>query len=938
MVLDPDDLFVDHSVITEVDGVYYMDIIAGSDDVNLPVTIKANLTTTYSGFAPTVYDTIWTVTSDQFDQITDDVRLNTDGTDYFIENDGIVYKNNNKEANSATIAVRTTDNEFVDSIAISSMGIKFKNNVPVSYINNEYVYTDLLSANDSVNIKNLFDFVPSEDYVSIESMQVTSDLADMVDYTLEHNVFTITHVKSYDYDDSKPIGINVIASSYAVPNPPINIFIRIKLVAMNYMVEFGYNNNLYSEEMYNANYDPDETNEYYSNNIKLTMRGKDAYAIPDDYRIDDVVFGSSDNSITSYYSYDPTAISHKDYDITYKLNKPGTTIINAKTNDNLNSTTASISIYGVSFTQKNLDVYTETTRSISNLVVSNSLPSYGILVYDIDATLSDPDVLTLDHYTGEIVVGENTGKVYIKAYYENYPRLYDYIIIEASVAPTEQCVDIEIISSDPTEINNIIIRDDTDLRDITFKQVNSNSQYIKPDVQLYSVDITGTNSAINYTNHPGSRPSTYQYINIATETPLLHTGQGTLTAVSWDQNVTKTLPVKFGNRIISANFPASYNDFKININDQPAVKIIKLMITSEYPGYKPSSTCSWSSSNPSILDVDPNGYIQKDTTDSNNYNFFTTYTVNDQSLIGNVTITATTTYGSYSFNIIVYDSVAPVEKNMLNIHEINMVYTNDPLEYQLSIVDGTTGTVSWTSDKPSIAIVSDNGHVTITDVPAENEFTYYTQGGEPLEEVTLDFYIHVSVQTGMINYVDKCKVHIVGESKGVPTAKLVYTNNINVEPGSDNSVQFVATPYYLKNNDDNNTITFTSLNDPNVPDPFTVNSFNYPANFDINGEINATFKVGNSTYINNIISEELEFEELPNEYLNGDYDFDEANPDFDYDLTELTEDSHIPFPDMGTTPYDEDVVNRQYTIHLNNPKNSYGIGVIDSTLNIHINQ
>lgn len=994
MQLDPNDLMVDRTVVTEKDGVYYIDLIAGSNQANIPIKVKANIDTTYPGFAPTIWDTIWSVTGNQFEQYTDDINLNNEGSDYYIENDGIRYKNTNKEATETTISVRTADDVFSDSIKISTMGIKIKENTPITYVDGEYVYDDLLAANVPINLNNLFDFVPSEDYISIQNMQVTSDLAAMVDYTLDHGIFKITHVKSYDYDDSKPIGINFIARSYLIPDQEVTMFIRLKLVDMNYMVNFGYKNNSYTEEMYTTSYNPDTTNNYYSNNIKLTMEGQDKLAIPDDYKITDVNFSTGDPAITVFSSYDNNPIDYKDYKISYKLNKPGLTTIGAKTSDNVYNSTASLNIHGVMFTQRTLETYTETTYELGSLIINNGVASYGVVVYDIDSTLSDPDVATIDHYTGEISMNEITGNVYVKAYYENYPKLYDYIKIQVEEAPVSQCVDIDIVSSVASEINEIIIKDDTDLRTITFKQKDINDQYLKADIQLHDVSITNVGTAIDYENHPGTRPANYQNISISTETPLLHTGIGTLTAVSWDQNVTKTLPVKYGNAIISAAFPSDYSNFKINLANEPSLKKFRLKVNPEYPGYKPSSTCTWSSSNPSVLSVDPNGTMEKDSLDGNRYNFFTTYTLHAP-LIGNVTITADTSYGSYSFNIIVYDSAAPVERDMLNIHEIDMVYTNDLLEHQLSVINPPTeaSTTSWDSERISVATVSDSGLVTIIDVPAENEFTYYDDHGNPLEEVSLDFYINVTVQTEMVKYVDKCLVHIVGESKSVPTAKLIHVDEMIVKTGTENVMEFIGTPYYIKNNNSNNTITFTNLNYDITPDPFTLNNFNYPAIFDDDGIARVSFNVGDYNFIKNIIDEEYDYEELPNKVLAGDYDFEDIdhqpyNPEpyvVDVDFEEVpapgseADDGHFEFgcidestpvpppqldfdfdgsdiPDGITegydfetinydpdnigpkdTPYDADILTRKYKAHLNNPKNVYGAGVVDSTFDIYIN-
>ena len=593
-------------------------------------------------------------------------------------------------------------------------------------------------------------------------------------------------------------------------------------------------------------------------------------------------------------------------------------------------------------------------------------------------------------------MNEIAGNVYIKAYYENYLKLYDYIKVQVTVAPTPECTDIEIISSVASETDEIIIRDDTDLRTITFKQKDANNRYLKANVQLHSVSITNVGSAINYVNHPGTAPSNYQNISVSTETPLLHTGIGTLTAVSWDQNVTKTLPVTYGNAIISATFPSEYTNFKINLADEPSVKQFKLKVTPEYPGYKPSTTCTWSSSDPSILSVDANGTMKKDSSDGNKYNFFTTYTLHSPA-IGNVTITATTAYGSYSFNVIVYNSVAPVEKDMLNIHEINMIYTNDSLEHQLAIINPPTEThtVSWSSEKTSIATISDNGLVNIVDVPDENEFTYYDDHGDPLEEVSLDFYINVTVQTEMVKYVDKCLVHIVGESKSVPTAKLIHTNELIIKTGTENVMEFVGTPYYIKNNNTNNTIIFTNLNYDMVPDPFTINNFNYPALFDDDGVARVPFNVGDYEFVKNIIDEEYEYEELPNNILKGEYDYENIDDPGGYNPEPYVTDvdfEEVPGPDSGSddghfefgwvdvddpvpppevdfnfedpadipdgiadgydfdtinydpdnigpkdTPYDADLLNRTYKVHLNNPKNVYGAGVVDSEFDIYIN-
>ena len=998
MVLDPLNMFDDRTILVEKDGVYYIDLIAGCNQYDIEIYIKAAIQTKYDNppehIEPTIWDTVWSVTGIQFEQWDDATILYDDGEQYYIENQGIRYKNTNKEATATTINVRTADDVFHDSITISTIGIKIKDTAPVTYVDGEYIYDELLAANSSINVNNLFNFIPSEDYISIQDIQVTSDLADMVDYTLDHGVFKITHVKSYDYDESKPIGINVVAQSYLIPDQEVTMFIRLKLVDMNYMVNFGYKNNSYTEEMYTVSYNPDTNNNYYSSNIKLTMEGQDKLAIPDDYKISDVNFSSGDTSISNYSSYDNNPIDYKDYKISYKLNKPGITTIGAKTSDNTYNSTASLNIHGVIFTQRTLDVYTETTYGLSSLIINNGIASYGVVVYDIDSTLSDPSVATVDHYTGEISMNEIAGNVYVKAYYENYPRLYDYIKVQVTEAPTPECTDIDIISSDASEIDEIIIRDETDLRTITFKQKDIDNHYLKADIQLHDVSITNVGTAISYENHPGIAPSNYQNISISTETPLLHTGTGTLTAVSWDQNVTKTLPVNYGNAIVSATFPSEYSNFKINLANEPALKQFKLKVTPEYPGYKPSSLCTWSSSDPSILSVDPNGTIQKDSSDGNKYNFFTTYTLHAP-VIGNVTITATTSYGSYSFDIIVYNSDAPVARDMLNIHEIDMVYTNDSLEHQLSVINPPTeaSITSWNSERISVATVSDGGLVTIVDVPAENEFTYYDDHGNPLEEVSLDFYINVTVQTEMVKYVDKCLVHIVGESKSVPTAKLIHTNEMIVKTGTENVMEFIGTPYYIKNNNSNNTITFTNLNYNITPDPFTLNNFNYPAIFDDDGIARVLFNVGNYNFIKNIIDEEYDYEELPNNILAGDYDFQDIdagtyNPEpyvVDVDFEEIpapgseTDDGHFefgsidestPVPDpqldfnfdgsdipdgidegydfdtinydpdnIGPkdTPYDTDVLTRNYRAHLNNPKNVYGAGVVDSTFDIYIN-
>ena len=992
--LDPNDLLVDRTVVTEKDGVYYIDLIAGSNQSNVPIKIRTNIETKYDGFEPTIWNTVWTIESNQFEQYTDDINLIHEDDKYYIENDGIRYKNTNKEASQAIINVRTADDALYDHITISTMGINIKETAPVTYVDGEYVYDELLAANSSINTNELFDFTPSEDYISIQDVRVTSDLAELVDYTLNNGVFKITHIKSYDYDASKPIGINVVAQSYLLPDQEVTMFIRLKLVDMNHMVNFGYDNNSYTEEMYTVAYDPDSTNNYYSNNIKLTMEGQDKLAIPDDYKIADIEFSSGDPAITTFSSYDNIPIEYKDYKIIYKLNKPGLTTIDAKTLDNVFNTTASLNIYGVIFAQRTLDTYTESTYDLSTLIVHNGTPSYGVVVYDIDSTLSDPNVATIDHYSGEITMDETVGDVYVKAYFENYPKLYDYIKVQVTVAPIEECTDIEIISSVSSEVDEIIIRDETDLRTVTFKQKGINGNYLKPDIQLHEVSINNVGSSISYTNHPGTRPSNYQYISITTETPLLNAGIGTITAVSWDQNITKSLPIKFGNKIISATFPAEYSDFKINLADEPYLKQFKLKVTPEYPGYKPSTLCTWSSSDPNIISVDPTGTIQKDSTDGNKYNFFTTYTLHVPT-IGNVTITATTSYGSYSFNIVVYNSDAPVERNMLNIHEIDMVYTNDSLEHQLSVINPPTETyrVTWSSDNARVAAVSDDGLVNSVDVPDDNEFTYYDDHGNPLEEVSLDFYINVTVQTEMVKYVDKCLVHIVGESKIIPTAKLIHEEEMIVKTGTENIMEFIGSPYYIKNNDTSDTITFTNLNYDITPDPFTLNNFKYPITFDNDGIARVSFNVGDYNFVKNIIDEEYDYEELPNDILKGDYDFDDIDtPEYDpepyvvdvdfeeipspdsgiddghFEFGSIDEDTPVPPPqldfnfdgsdipdgitegyDLNTinydpenvgpkdTPYDADLLTRKYRVHLNNPKNIYGAGVVDSEFDIFIN-
>jgi hypothetical protein len=121
------------------------------------------------------------------------------------------------------------------------------------------------------------------------------------------------------------------------------------------MTEFRFNNNSYTEEMYTDNFDPDSTNNYYTKNISIIMKGQDEHAIPDDYLISDVVFGSS-SEISEFNSYETPPTDYKLYKVNYKLNRPGINTITAETDDEEHSTSASLTIYGVQFDQKSIDL------------------------------------------------------------------------------------------------------------------------------------------------------------------------------------------------------------------------------------------------------------------------------------------------------------------------------------------------------------------------------------------------------------------------------------------------------------------------------------------------------------------------------------------------------------------------------------------------------
>lgn len=988
---DLNDLIDGHSIVTTKDNVRYIDLIAGSSETNIHLITKAKLTINYPDYEPTNWKLAeWQlIGSSQYEVFSDDITLinNT-----IIKNNGIRYKNTNKEASRVQIKVSNPYYNLEDSITISTMGIRFKSDAPVVYVNDEYVYEDAIGAEDSINFNKLFDFVPSEDYISIQNIEVTNDLAELVDYTLEHNVFKITHVKSYDYDASKPIGINITATSYLITDPSkaVKIFMRVKLMDMNHMVNFGYTNGSIIEEMYIDNYDPDAENKYYSKNILLRMEGQDKHAIPDDYKITDVIFSSADTSIATYNNYDANPISFKDYKVSYELKKPGQTSITAKTSDNAYTSTSTFNVHGVMFTTKHMDAYTESVFSISDLIIKNGVASYGVIVYDIDTTLSTDTLSTIDHYTGEIEIGLGIGKLYIKAYYENYPKLYDYIIIDIEEMPTPECVDIDytIIDPESQHYNEIVIRDETDVRYVTFKQKDANGEYLKPDVQLSEISVADIDDKLTYVIDPGSRPSKYPGMNLLVkDVPLIGDGNGIITVKSWDENVTKQIPIKYGNKILSASFPASVTE-NIDLANAPYTKQFRLNLELEYPDYKPSSNCKWTSSNPNIISVVSEGTLAKDPTASNKYTFYTTYTLHEPT-IGFVTISAETEYGKYDFTIQVYDSDADVHRDMLQVHQVDMLYTIDDRDFRLNIDPPTDYTsITWTSENPNVATVSDLGFVTIVDVPDEDEFTYYDESGNPLEEVYLDFYIKVAVQTPMVKYVDKCLIHILGESKIKPTAKLIYNNSINAiaRPEGEASARFMicyATPYYLKNNDSNETITFTCENDPDVPSPFSTDPFIHPWNFYIDGYANNIYEVKSKEAIMEIIDKEFEFEELPDDTLSGNYDYNEDNPNFDYDFSEIQDpdsgedDGSFDFEEVTTepidptvlfdidfnetliplepvegydfetinynpdepgpkdTPFDDEVLNRKYTVHFD-PKYSYGVPPEDTKLDVHI--
>lgn len=809
----------------------------------------------------------------------------------------------------ADLTVTSTDGSYSDSAEVNVYGIKFDSHSLTLLQRDTYQLEPIVHLPDYFDYRLLFTLKST---APIGVATVTSDgLVTAVNPGT--TVIMVTDSYSQAYIDE------------------ITITVEPK---ENPLVDVHWSNNNYEENVdYGPIYDP--TTQFLTQNTGLYMIGNEPDVVPT-YPVEDIIFTSSDESV-AIFDHVGQAVGVTYHDIHYKLYKPGTCNITAKTNTGEFITTANVKVYGLRFDSEYLDLVVDNIVDLNTKVSSYVNSGAGNIVFITYDPLTNRSVNTdiIDvvqqgsNYViaNGIINAKKTGSVYIKAYYSNRTDSYDIIKLTISKNPVRRCADIIIEHNYPDEQNKFFIKDETDIRLMKFKQVDQNGDLFEETVQV-SVSVVQSDDIIEITYFPGSFAQ-YPMARISIEQRLVQIGDATLMITSADGACTKSFPIHYGNRLQSTSFPDEYSDFEVDLGNLPSSTRIKLDTVCEYTEYKPSSNCVWASSNPAIVSVDPNGGMVR-MAGSEYYEFYTTYTPH---MVGTTTISATTSNGIKYFDIEVYDSVTPVSRDFLNIHQIDMIYTTDPLQYQLAIFgeDLQYAQIDYESEDTELATVIYDGEVKIVDVPDRNKFEYYDADNNPKTNVYIDFYITVTASLPKIKYQDKCKIHIKGESLAVETAVPVImdsdiANISNMAPDTNYELTVRVTPYYIKDNLDSDTIDFEIV-EKLTPATNGANSLTIQTPIDqpaINGSfnINTSINIATATAkeLQNIVDEEFNF--------NMEYPISDLVPPVGPDWYDYDDDSKNPgdhdFNEDFTTQYDQDVYHKTIKLKLVNPRNVYG--------------
>ena len=824
---------------------------------------------------------------------------------------------------ASTITATSTDGEYTVSTEVNVYGIMFETHHISIYQRDEYQLTPIFHLPDSFSTKNLeFGIKPGEPNIA----DVTID-GYVTGIDIGSTVITVTDAETQRYYDEIYLTVMVKENPLAT------------LMAENQGSAYTYTNIDYGDTF-------DPTRQFSIHDIVLHVIGEDN-RIPCTYPMEDI------ETTTDNYVKNPRYTGHiaefdhygdlydiEKHNIFFNLYKPGITIFNVNANTGWYVTSGQIIIYGFRFDEPSKDLVIDDIvdlHDISYGYVPNDAGSLKFITYDMDSGQSvNTDIIDVVHSGNEYVItdgiinAKKEGYIYIKGYYTNRPQSYDIMRINITKNPFRRCVDIEIYHNYPDEQDKFYIKDQNDIRTMMFKQIDQNGDYFESETPI-SVNIAQTDIALVGALISGTS-SSYPTYRISTQTPLTLIGDAEVMIESFDGGCIKSFPIHYGNELMSTSFPSSYENMKVDIGGGEITMVAFLNTVCEYQGYMPSSICQWTSSNPGVVSVDLNGDIEVDP-ETGNYRFFTSMIPIS---VGTTTITATTSIGSQTFDIEVYDSVTPVERSFLNIHEINMLYTDDLLTYQLSNVDPelVNANYSYISEDEDLAIVDFTGNVTITDVPAEDKFVYIDDEGHYKEQVYIEFYIIATAKTPTATYVDKCKVHIKGESKDIQTIQIIFRGlEENIDPGDSMDVKLVLTPYYIKDN-----LDFGASMRAHHVDELSGYGININPNSEYSINQTITFIASSLNDINQIIEDEFDF--LGNRL----YPAPVGKEVYDYgDLSESDigdgEDHDFDPPADFNTDYEDAVWTEEFEFMIiGPPRNVYGKLNETQRISIHINK
>lgn len=561
--------------------------------------IKANLLVEYSDYNATIKNTYWH-SSD-----TDILTLGTPS----INRNKISNVFNCIKPGSAIITTTSQDGNFSDQRTINVYGIIFH------------------STSYSINMTDRLQLSPDFNLPSGSNIYYTTNNREIIE--TEYDSTLGTYIIRNGLVIPKKAGTCTIQAHSTGSHPLDSNTININISATgNPLVDIHFSNNTYNEYWHRDRTQPYESN-YLTTTVKFYLVGLDPDNEPafDISNVDFTVRSAGENIAEFVSATKCSGIG--EYDIVYRFSDPGTVMIYADCRSGSTSFTsnATLNCYGIKRTQSSIAMMAQDVLDLASYT-NSYLPTNTSLVYvtynnETGATGFPSEYIRTDNQgiiANGIVETIKDGNEYIKIYCSTDTDLYDVIMIDVN---NLICTDIEFIHNYPDEIDKFYLRDNTESRIIYFKQMSGQSVLVST-TPVQDVKFDPTDNNLNITE---IAPSANNYAGATISMKdVAATGDTYISVTSYDGNVTKTFPVHYGNELLDFRFPNNYAEFGVEINNIPADNTLVLYTTTEYTGYKPSSTCVWASSDTNVVTVDRNGYMAK-SSPSSEVNFYTTYNI-----------------------------------------------------------------------------------------------------------------------------------------------------------------------------------------------------------------------------------------------------------------------------------------------------------------------